>query len=168
MIKFGICWLHPLYSQEREACADRSLVYHSFRETQWRSSHFRERAGKLAALFSRKKKSGQDTFSDRDGTSSGQQRVQGKGETLVRFSNREETARLALEELTPTKKTQCQVHLTSEQVQGDLQQCSHTEENRVKSHIPTEKEYPRTSSSSRRKLGSIQTLWIGKCCETSP
>ena len=28
--------------------------------------------------------------------------------------------------ITPTKKTQCQVHLTCEQVQGDLQQCSHT------------------------------------------
>ena len=44
--------------------------------------------------------------------------------------------------ITPTEKTQCQVHLTSEQVQGDLQQCSHTKESRVKNHIPTEKVFP--------------------------
>ena len=41
--------------------------------------------------------------------------------------------------VTPTEKTQCQVHLASEKVQGDLQQCSHTEESRVKNHVPTEK-----------------------------
>ena len=42
-------------------------------------------------------------------------------------------------------------------------------------HIPTEKEYSwhignilGTSSSLRRKLSFIQTLWIGKFCETSP
>ena len=43
--------------------------------------------------------------------------------------------------ITPPEKTQCQVHLTSEQLQGDLQQCSHTKESRIKSHIPTEKVY---------------------------
>ena len=33
------------------------------------------------------------------------------------------------------------VHLSSEQVQGDLQQCSHTEESRVKNHVPAEKAF---------------------------
>ena len=33
MSKYGTCWfLSPLYLQEREASADRSLVYHSFRK----------------------------------------------------------------------------------------------------------------------------------------
>ena len=39
--------------------------------------------------------------------------------------------------ITPSEKTQCQVHLTSETVQGDLPQCSHTKESRVKRHVPT-------------------------------
>ena len=34
--------------------------------------------------------------------------------------------------ITPSEKTQCQVHLTSEKVQGNLPQCSRTEESRVK------------------------------------
>ena len=69
----------PLYLLEREASADRSLVNHSFRENLVSSSsHFRESAGKLAALFSHKRKSSQDTFSDRDGISSRHQTVQGK------------------------------------------------------------------------------------------
>ena len=53
--------------------------------------------------------------------------------------------------VTPTEKTQCQVHLTSEQVQGDLQQCPHTRGSRVKNHLPTEKVFSCTSSSSRRR-----------------
>ena len=56
----------PLYLQEREASADRSRVCHSFRENSVSSSsHFREIAGKLAAVFSHKRKSSQETFSDR-------------------------------------------------------------------------------------------------------
>ena len=74
----------PLYLQEREASADRSRVYHSFREN-WvcSSSPFRESAGKPAAVFSHKRKSSQDTSSDREGISSGHQTVQGK----VKFSS---------------------------------------------------------------------------------
>ena len=34
--------------------------------------------------------------------------------------------------ITPSEKTQCQVHLTSEKVQGNLPQCSHKKESRVK------------------------------------
>ena len=71
----------PLYLHEREASADRSRVYHSFRQNSVSSSsHFRESAGKLAAVFSHKKKSSRDTFTDRDGIASGHQPVQGKGE----------------------------------------------------------------------------------------
>ena len=44
--------------------------------------------------------------------------------------------------ITPTENTQCQVHVTSEKVQGDVQQCSHTNESRVKNHVPTEKVFP--------------------------
>ena len=44
--------------------------------------------------------------------------------------------------ITPSEKTQCQVHLTSEKVQGELPQCSRTKESRVKKHFPTEKAFP--------------------------
>ena len=62
------------------------------------SSHFREGAGKPAAMFSHKRKSSQETLSDRKGISSGHQPVQGKDETLFRFSDPEEASRLVLEE----------------------------------------------------------------------
>ena len=48
--------------------------------------------------------------------------------------------------ITPLEKTQCQVHLTSEKVQGNLPQCSHTKESRVKKHFPTEKAFPQDIS----------------------
>ena len=44
------------------------------------------------------RKSSQETLSDREGISSGHQPVQGKYETLFRFSDPENAARLALEE----------------------------------------------------------------------
>ena len=88
----------PLYLQEREASADRSRVYHSFREDSVSSSsHFRESAGKLAAVFSHKRKSSQETLSDREGVSSGNQPVQRKDETFFRFSDPQEVARLVRE-----------------------------------------------------------------------
>ena len=62
------------------------------------SSHFRESAEKPAAVFSHKRKSSQETFSDREGVSSGHQSVQGKGETFFTFSDPEEAMRLVLEE----------------------------------------------------------------------
>ena len=43
----------------------------------------------------------------------------------------------------PTEKTLCQAHHVSEKVQGNLPQCSHTEESRVKKHFSTEKAFPR-------------------------
>ena len=62
------------------------------------SSHFRESAEKPAAVFSHKRKSSQDTFSDREGISSVHQTVQGKGKSFFRFSDSEEAARTVLEE----------------------------------------------------------------------
>ena len=60
----------PLYLQEREASADRLRVYHSIRENSVSSSsHFSECAGKPAAMFSHKRKSSQETISDREGVS---------------------------------------------------------------------------------------------------
>ena len=56
------------------------------------SSHFRESAGKPAAMFSHKRKSSQETLSDREGISSGHQPVQRKDETFIRFSDPEKAA----------------------------------------------------------------------------
>ena len=97
MNKFGICCLHRCTCR-REASADRSRVYHSFRENSVSSfSPFRG-ARKPAAVFSHKGKSIQDTFSDREGISEGHQSVQGKGASFFRFSDPEEAARAVLEE----------------------------------------------------------------------
>ena len=62
------------------------------------SSHFRESAGKPAAMFSNERKSSQETLSDRESISSGHQPVQAKDETLFKFSDPEKAARLVLEE----------------------------------------------------------------------
>ena len=100
MSKYGICWLHRCsYRREKMMRVDRSRVYHSHRENSVSSSsHFREIAGKLAAVFSHTRKSSQETLSDREGISSGHQPVQGKDETPSRISVPEEAARLVLEE----------------------------------------------------------------------
>ena len=89
----------PLYLQKREASADRSRVYHSFSENSMSSSsHFRESAGKPAAVLSHKRKSRPDTFSDRDGISSGHQPVQGKRDTVFSVSDPEEASTFVFEE----------------------------------------------------------------------
>ena len=49
-------------------------------------------------MLSHKRKSSQETLSDREGISSGHQPVKGKDETFIRFSDPEEAARLVLEE----------------------------------------------------------------------
>ena len=62
-----------------------------------KSSHFRESAGKLAAVFSHKRKTSQETLSDRE-CFSGHQQVLGNNELFFRFSNPEEAAKSVLEE----------------------------------------------------------------------
>ena len=54
---------------------------------------------------------------------------------------REKQVQTDHEFITLFEKTQCPVHLTSEKVQGNLPQCSHTKESRVKKHFPTEKAF---------------------------
>ena len=55
----------PLHLQDREACADRPRVYHSFRENSVSSSpQFRESARKPAAVFSHKRKSSHNQFKE--------------------------------------------------------------------------------------------------------
>ena len=53
--------------------------------------------------------------------------------------------------VTSSEKTQCQVHLTSEKVQGNLPQCSHTKESRVKRHFPIEKAFPQDINQFQEK-----------------
>ena len=59
---------------------------------------FQESAGEASEVFSNKRRSSQETFSDSEGVSSGHQSVQGKGETFFRVSDPEEAARFVLEE----------------------------------------------------------------------
>ena len=63
--------------------------------------------------------------------------------------------------ITPSEKTQCQVHLTSEKVQGNLSRCSHTEESLVKTHFPTEKAFPQDINQfkEKMKLASGSLIW---------
>ena len=53
--------------------------------------------------------------------------------------------------ITPSEKTQCQVHLTSDIVQGNLPQCSHTKVSRVKKYFSTEKAFPLDIKQFREK-----------------
>ena len=82
----------PLYLQEREASGDRSRVSVSS------SSHFRESAGRPADVFSHKRKSSQESHSDREGIPLAHRAVRGENEALSRLSESENAARLALEE----------------------------------------------------------------------
>ena len=65
--------------------------------------------------------------------------------------------------ITPSEKTQCQVHLTSEKVQGNLPQSSHTKESRVKKHFLTEKAFPQDI----KQLKGKTKLYLGRSCEIS-
>ena len=63
--------------------------------------------------------------------------------------------------ITLSEQTQCQVHLTSEKVQGNLSRCSHTEESRVKTHFPTEKAFLQDINQFKEKvkLSSGSLIW---------
>ena len=62
------------------------------------SSHFRGGVGTLVAVFLHKRKSSQETHSDRVGISLAHRAVRGENELLPRLSESENAARLALEE----------------------------------------------------------------------
>ena len=51
-----------------------------------------------------------------------------------------------------SEKTQCQVHLTSEKVQGNLPQWFRTKESRVKKHFPVEKAFPQDINQFKEKV----------------
>ena len=53
--------------------------------------------------------------------------------------------------ITLSEKTQGPVHLTSENVKGNLPQCSHTKESPVKKHFPTEKAFPQDMKQFKEK-----------------
>ena len=78
---------------------------------------------------------------------------------------REKQVQTDHEFITPSDKTQCPVHLTSENVQGNLPQCSHTQESRVKRDFPTEKPFPKDINQFKERtklyLGSLirKKLW---------
>ena len=57
--------------------------------------------------------------------------------------------------ITLTEKTQCQVHLTSEKVQGNLPQCSHTRERNT---FRQRRHFFRTSTGSRKRRNFLQVL----------
>ena len=80
----------PLYLQERELSVKFISLPRKCRETC--------RSVLTHAVFSHKRKSSQDTFSDRESRSSGHQSVRGEDETPSRFSDPENAARLSLEE----------------------------------------------------------------------
>ena len=116
----------PLYLQEREA----RRVYLRFRENSMlSSSHFRDSAGKPAAVFSHKRKSSQETLSDREGISSGRQPVQGKDEALSRFSGSENGARLALEEQRDHLLAEAKSEVLKQECRADFLDCSFRELN---------------------------------------
>ena len=89
----------PLCSQEREASADRSRAYHSFREnSSVKFISLPRKCRETCRNVLTQRKSSQETLSDREGISPGHQPVQRKDETSFRFSDPEEAATLVLEE----------------------------------------------------------------------
>ena len=89
----------PLYLQEKEASADRSRVYRSYRENSVSSSsHFLANAGRPAAVFSHRRKSSQESLSDREVISLTHPAVRVENEALTRLSESENDTKLIIEE----------------------------------------------------------------------
>ena len=94
MGKYGICWLHRCTNRtEKQVPTDHEFITPSEKTQCQVHLILRESAG---AVFSHKRRSSQET--DREGISSGHPPVEGKDETLFRFSVPEEAARLVFEE----------------------------------------------------------------------
>ena len=86
----------PLYLWERNKCGP---ITHSVRENLVSSSsQVPKSTGKPVALFSSKRKSSQETFSDREEFSSEHQQVLGNNEPLFRFSIPEKSMKSFFEE----------------------------------------------------------------------
>ena len=93
------CWRHPCtYRREKQVLTDHEFITLS-KKTQCPVHLTSVKVqGNLPCCSHTKRKSNQDTFSDREGISSGHQTVQGEGETFVRFSEPEKTLTLVLED----------------------------------------------------------------------
>ena len=117
----------PLYLQEREASADRSQVYHSYRvNSVSSSSRFHASAGKPAAVFSHKRKSSQESHSDRDGFPLAHRAVQGGNEALSRLSlsESENDTRSILEEQRDHLLSEGRTEVLKQECRADFLDCS--------------------------------------------
>ena len=115
----------PLYLQEREASADRSRVYHSVRENSVSSlSRFRASAERPAAVFSHKRKSSQESHSDRDGIPLAHRAVQGENEALSRLSESENDTRSILEEQRDHLLSEARSEVLKQECRADFLECS--------------------------------------------
>ena len=115
----------PLYLQEREASADRSRVYHPYRENSVSSSsHFRASVGRPAAVFSHERKSSQESRSDREGISLAHRAVRGENVALSRLSDSENAARQALEEQRDHLPAEAKTEEMKQECRADFLDCS--------------------------------------------
>ena len=120
------------------------------------SSHLRE-----SALFSHNRKSSQETFSDRENISSGHQPGQGKDETLFRFSDREEAARLVLEEQRDHLLPEAKYEILKQECKVDsLITCTREFQRQARS-IRLEMDYVHcTYEESRREQPDFTKKWL--------
>ena len=88
------------------------------------SSRFRESAGRHAAVFSHKRKSSQESHSDRDGIPLAHRAVQGENETLSRVSESENDARLVLEEQRDQLLSEARSEVLKQECRADFLDCS--------------------------------------------
>ena len=86
-------------------------------------------------------KSSQEPFSDREGISSRQQSVQGKGETFFRFSHLEEAARTVLEEQRDHLLAEAKSEVLKQECRADFLDCSFRELQRQAHSSRTEIEH---------------------------
>ena len=115
----------PLHLQERGASADRSRVYHSLRENSVSSSsRFRASAGRPAAVSSHKRKSSQESHSDRDGVPLAYQSIQGENEAQTRLSESENDVRLILAEQRDHRLAEARAEVMKQECSADFLDCS--------------------------------------------
>ena len=110
----------PLYSQEREANADRSQVYHPLEKTQDQVHKFRRVRWNPSLCFQAKENRVQKHFSDREDSSLEHQRVQGNNEPLFRFSAPKEAIRSFLEEHKDYKLAEAKSEVRKQECRADF------------------------------------------------
>ena len=141
MRKYGTCWLHRCtYRREKQVPTDHSFI------TPSDSSRFRTSAARPAEVFSHKRKSSQESHSDRDGIPLAHRAVWGENEALSRLSDLEEAARLVLEEQRD--------HLLAEAKSEILKQ-----ECKVDTLNNCIREFPRQAHSNRLEMDCKLWVW---------